>query len=556
MIALLRPTKDIENQPLQLLRKRYVQALSLISALCISLGFFAIFVLAEGQLGADTIVPSMILIALNLIALLLITNNRFFISSLILIVATLFGLFGFELDAHLLIPFGCLALITGAVLANQTTYLLINLVVAVRLGLLALPIFNTGEPVELIAVWELVVTTLTLVLISAVVRFVVNAADNTARNSTRSAELLQATAELGQILSKMLSREQLLTRAVEMIRDRFAFYHVQVFLIDEKHEYANLVASTGEVGQRLIARKHRLAIGSQSVIGRVTQVGEPVISRDTDTDNVHAVNELLPNTRSELALPISDGERIIGALDVQSTRRNAFVETDVQALQIMANQLATAIRNASLFEEKETSIQENKRLFLEAEAGLREIQRLNSQMTSNVWGGYLNEQAEVNAITLEDGTSQFIAEWSDAMREAQRRQRPISHGEGVQRTVAVPITLRGAVLGAIEVTAEDVREADVIEMMQAVAQRLATNLDNVRLYEEAQESAQQEQRINAVVARYQSANSIDELLQITLAELSETLGAEHSVIRLGVSPERSDNGNNIPFTSNGSGHHD
>ncbi|MBC7871720.1 MAG: GAF domain-containing protein, partial [Chitinophagaceae bacterium] len=159
--------------------------------------------------------------------------------------------------------------------------------------------------------------------------------------SVRSSELLRASAEIAQITSNTLDLKALFSEAVELIRDRFDYYHVQIFLLDDARESAVLVASTGEVGQQLMVRGHKLAVGSQSVIGRVTQTGEPVTARDTDHDEVHARNELLPNTRAELALPILDGERIIGALDVQSIRRDAFNDTDLQALQVMSNQLAT-----------------------------------------------------------------------------------------------------------------------------------------------------------------------------------------------------------------------
>jgi GAF domain-containing protein len=430
--------------------------------------------------------------------------------------------------------FGIFIVVASATLARPVVYVLSTGLTLAWTGYLAFttPATNgsagpNGEFISLFIIFF---------FLSGAIRYLIAQMELTAYKASRSARLLQSTAEVGQVLSQVLNMDDLLRQAVELIRDRFAFYHVQVFLVDEAREYANLVASTGDVGQRLIERQHRLPVGSQSVIGRVAQVGEAVISRDTDTDSVHAVNELLPNTRSELALPILDGERIVGALDVQSTRRNAFLDEDIQALQVMANQLATAMRNATLFENIQASLRENKRLFLEAEANLRENQRLNSQFAATAWANYLATAKGVSAITLDQGygVPQFEADWSEAMREAQRRVRPITRNQDGQQMTAVPIVLRGAVIGAIEVAAQDVRETDMIEMMNAIAQRLATNLDNVRLYEEAQEATLQEQKINTVVARYQAASSVDEMLQITLSELSEALGAEQGTIRLGL----------------------
>jgi GAF domain-containing protein len=101
------------------------------------------------------------------------------------------------------------------------------------------------------------------------------------------------------------------------------------------------------------------------------------------------------------------------------------------------------------------------------------------------------------------------------------------------------VVLRGEVIGAIEVEPGDsAAQSDTVEMVQAIAQRLASSLDNARLYEEAQVATAQEQRINQIVTQYQAATTVDDLLRITLTELSEALGAQRGAIRLGMIPER------------------
>jgi GAF domain-containing protein len=370
-----------------------------------------------------------------------------------------------------------------------------------------------------------------IVVISLLVRYVSSSVRHVAATSQRNTELLQATADVGQSTAQLIGQENLLDRAVELIRDRFGYYHVQIFLIDEAREQAELAASTGHVGAILMERGHKLEVGSQSVIGRVTQLGEPIIAQSSE-EGVHARNELLPDTRSELALSLTDGERIIGALDVQSVQVNAFDETDIRALQVMANQIAVTIRNARLFDAQATNIQENKRLFLESEGNLREIQRLNQQLTQKVWSDYLEKKAVTPNISLDAEGEQSTAEWTLGMVEAGRRQRAIV-SEDTPQVISVPIVLRGEVIGAMEVEPGiEARTDDTSEMMRAVAGHLAVSLDNARLFEEAQESATQEQRINEIVSRYQAAGTVDDLLQITLKELGSTLGAQHSKIRL------------------------
>ncbi|MFW5692282.1 MAG: GAF domain-containing protein, partial [Chloroflexota bacterium] len=372
-----------------------------------------------------------------------------------------------------------------------------------------------------------------LFILSLTARYFSETLQSFAGRNQRNTDLLQATAEVGQITTQILSLDELFNRSVELIRDRFAYYHVQVFLVDEDRKFARLVASTGDIGQKLLARQHRLAVGSQSVIGRVTQVGEPVVARDTDRDPLHSRNELLPNTRSELALPIFDGDRIIGALDVQSTRSNAFKPADVQALQVMANQLGTAIRNALLFQSQAESVQENKRLFFESEANLREIQRLNRQLTQRAWSDYLTNRRIVSGITARPDEVQEDAAWTPIMAQASQRRRPVAAENG-SSTLAVPIVLRGEVIGAIEIEpGEQGHNDNMIELAQTVAQRLAISLDNARLFEEAQQSTAQEQRLNEIATRYQAASTVDDLLEITLTELSDVLKASGGSIRLG-----------------------
>jgi GAF domain-containing protein/HAMP domain-containing protein len=142
--------------------------------------------------------------------------------------------------------------------------------------------------------------------------------------------------------------DDLLRRAVELIRDRFSYYHVSIFMLDDEGKSAVLRESTGEVGSALKARGHRLAVGSQSIIGWVTANNEPRVASDVSSDPVHFKNELLPQTRSEAAVPLQVGGTVLGALDVQSTNPGAFSAEDIEVLQTLADQLSAAIQNARL----------------------------------------------------------------------------------------------------------------------------------------------------------------------------------------------------------------
>ena len=173
---------------------------------------------------------------------------------------------------------------------------------------------------------------------------------------------LEAAAEVGRAATSILSMDELLTRTVGLIRDRFGYYHVSIFLLDEDHRWAVLQEATSEVGAQLKARGHRLAVGSNSLIGWVTANRRPRIALDVATDDVHFHNELLPDTRSEAALPLRVGERVIGALDVQSRALNAFNPSDIDVLQVLADQIAIALENGRLFARQERAARLDQRV--------------------------------------------------------------------------------------------------------------------------------------------------------------------------------------------------
>ncbi len=175
---------------------------------------------------------------------------------------------------------------------------------------------------------------------------------------------LQTAAEMGRLMASMLDLDELLRTAVNLIRDRLGYYHASVFLMDESGQWAVLRESTGEVGRRLKERGHRLAVGGQSLIGWVTANGRPRVAQRTAEDPIHLQNELLPETRSEAAFPLKVGERMIGALDVQSTLEDVFDPGALSVLQILADQLAVAIENARLYRQAQIALEETQALYL------------------------------------------------------------------------------------------------------------------------------------------------------------------------------------------------
>ncbi len=186
-------------------------------------------------------------------------------------------------------------------------------------------------------------------------------------------EYLATSAEIGRLITSTLDLNTLFSRTVNLVRDRFGFYHASIFIVDETGFNASVKAATGDAGEEMLKRGHTLQVGSRSIVGTVTATGNPMVVNDTTTDPIHRPNPLLPDSRSETAIPLRIGKRIIGALDIQSTEPNAFSPDAVNVLQTLADQVAVAIDNARSYELAQQAINE-----------MRELDRLKSQFLANM----------------------------------------------------------------------------------------------------------------------------------------------------------------------------
>ncbi len=165
----------------------------------------------------------------------------------------------------------------------------------------------------------------------------------------RQAAQLKASADVGRAAASTLDREELLTKIADLIAERFGFYYAAVFLVDDSGENAVLHEATGEAGRILKERGHKLAVDNASMVGTAITARKPRIALDVGKERVRFANPLLPNTRSEIALPLVVGDRAFGALDVQSTQEAAFDEASAAVLQSMADQIAVALNTATTF---------------------------------------------------------------------------------------------------------------------------------------------------------------------------------------------------------------
>lgn len=534
-------------------RRNYTRAVAIVAILLSGVGLVAILLAAFSQGFEGRFIPLAIVITFIAVeSVILVVLNRgnpriaMRLQAYTLTIVTILTLITswnnasddlFTLGGSFL-PLGAITLISAATLTSRREFIAINCAIFAVVGFIFANILqNQGDAFPTIGLTISTIAISVQLLISFSFRYFISIMEKAALEARRTGSLLEASADIGQMLARILNEDELLQRAVDLVRDRFGYYHVQVFRVDDDERYALLEASTGQAGAALLARRHRLLIGSRSVIGQVTSERKPVVVRDTARTIGHAFNDLLPDTRSEIAVPILDGDSLLGALDVQSLRPNAFSNNELQALVVMANQIGTAIRTARLFQQQQHSVEENKRLFMNAENNLREIRRLNQNLTRENWREYLIGRERLTGVTMTGQAFQPGAEWTPRMVEATQNRKPVGYSDDQQRILAMPINLRGEVIGAIEVqTLPNTREDDVLEVVQAVADRLAVSLENARLFEETQEATANEQLIGQMARDFQSAGTIDELLQVALSGIASTLGADNAMIRLGQLP--------------------
>jgi len=370
---------------------------------------------------------------------------------------------------------------------------------------------------------------------------------------TRIAAQTHATAATGQAISRILNQNELLVSAADLIRDRFAFYHVQIFLIDDTRSYVNLVASTGEIGNALLAQGFRVPVGPRTVVGEAISTGELCYIRNI-TETAYRHPSLLAEARSELALPLVIAGEVSGVLDIYSTRPGAFSNEDVETMRIMANQLGQSLQNARLFETQQRSLLQNRRLFLDSETNLREIERLNRQLTGQSWQEYLLERnVERFGVTVVGEDMEMSGtDWTPAMRQAADRRRMVSLEEGDLQVLAMPISVRGLPIGVVEVRLpRHQSSSEARHIVQAVTERMAFSLENARLFEQARMAVEREQQINQITARLQGLTSIEDVMTTAISALGELLDAETGAIRL-ASAKAADSLR--PAHSSGNGH--
>jgi GAF domain-containing protein len=296
---------------------------------------------------------------------------------------------------------------------------------------------------------------------------------------------IRTAGEISRAISSVLNPQSLLQQVVDLIHDRFNLYYVGAFLIEKNGEFAVLQAGTGEAGQQMMEAGHRLPVGGSSMIGWATANKQARIALDVGDEAVRFNNPYLPETRSELALPILGRMSVLGALSIQSIEASAFDADDITILQGIADSLAIALENARLFQQT----QEN----------LEEIQSLNRAYLLHGWQEFI-DQAEQLSYSF-DNTS-------------------VPKSEKPGENILIPITLRDQTIGQLEIETDSAELSfDEKNLVDAITVQTALALENARLLQETQQHAAQEEKVNEMTANLSRAATIQDILKTALEEL-------------------------------------
>lgn len=340
----------------------------------------------------------------------------------------------------------------------------------------------------------------------------------------RRAAQFEAIAQIAKTVTSIQDLTSLLNRLVILISNQFGFYHAGIFLVDEQREYANLLAANSEGGRRMVERGHRLQIGKTGIVGYVAATGNSRIALNVGADAVYFRNPDLPETQSEMALPLRVGRETIGVLDIQSKEQNAFSDEDVAIFSTLADQIAIAIQNARSFEQSQ-------RLLAEAQRAVGGQIRAAWQalQTSSPRIGYRVSASTVKRLEQPLVNSQVEQALSSGKVVAAQG------GKHAPASLAVPLRLRGEVIGVMNILVPQAEswewEQDNIDIAEAVADRLSLAIENALLLEESRRRADTERVIGEITSKISSSVNLQNVLQTTVQELGRALPGSEIILQ-------------------------
>jgi GAF domain-containing protein len=318
-------------------------------------------------------------------------------------------------------------------------------------------------------------------------------ANSQLENRTRK---LHAVAEVTRAATALRNFDDLLSSITNIIGSQLGYFHVAIFLLDEQKQFAILRSANTEAGMRMISRGYRVPIGQLGIVSSAAQTGQPRIAFNLHEEKAFLGSPELPDSQSQLALPLKSGNEIIGVLDIQSVRPDEFTETDIATLSILADQVGIALQNALLFEESQRALRESN------------IESL--QISHHSW--------QIYSDTIQTKGYRYDGIKSEPLREKKQSTKE-------NEALLIPVQLRGQTIGRLKLNASErshIWTDDELLMVKATAERVALALEGARLLDEARKRAERESFLSEVAAKLSTSFQLDSILRDTVQELGQS----------------------------------
>ncbi len=347
------------------------------------------------------------------------------------------------------------------------------------------------------------------------------------RVAARTADLearsryLEASAQVGRAASSILDADRLVREVAEIIRERFGLYYVALFIVDPAREWAVQLTGTGETGRARVARGYRLAVSAESsMIGWCIVNARARIAQEAEKDAVRVVSPELPDTHSEVALPLRSRGRVIGALSLQSDRPNAFDEAALSVLQVMADQVAVALDNAQLFAESQAALEQSRQAY--------------GELTQRAWTQLLSAGQDIGYRYTQQALTPVAGDWQPEMVHAFESKEPVVEMGEDRAVLAAPLKVRDQVIGVVNLkkASGQAWTDEESALVEALAEQLGVALEGARLYQDTQRRAAREQLVGQVTARMRQSLDVSTVLQTAVDEMRQALGLVEVQVRV------------------------
>ncbi|GAB4449218.1 MAG: hypothetical protein Kow0031_31700 [Anaerolineae bacterium] len=363
-------------------------------------------------------------------------------------------------------------------------------------------------------------------------RGLVGQLENRVAERTRRLEIV---AQLGERISGILQLDTLLSESVNQIKDDFGYYHAHIYRLDNAGEKLVVVAGTGQAGAEMMARGHHIALNAPtSLVARAARSQRVVRVDDVQTAPDWLPNPLLPDTRSEMAVPIVLENKVVGVLDVQSDVVAGLDEGDAALLRSVANQVAIAINNVELF--------------ARVEKALAEAEAVQAQYLQRAWSRDQVTRKSAGRVQFSLGESTTLGEESiRRARQAAEAEQSLTilpaAGEAsatpdapAETTVVAPLSLRGVTLGSLQLHGIEPGKSftdSELALINAVADQVVQAAETLRLLNETQERASRERLVGQISDRLRRAPDFESLMKIGVEEIANALGPARAFMKLG-----------------------